>query len=349
MKIRSLFFVLLIGALAMVWVTEVSAQSNKRLGTAGAAELLIPVGARDLAMGSAGVASSRGVESLYWNPAGTARMATSAEGMFSYMKYVADLNMSYAAVAANFKDLGTFSFSFRSLDFGDIAITSVDDAEGRSGSTYSPTYSTLTFGYARSLTDAISAGVGLKLVSERIDLVSASGVGFDFGIQYTQLAGFKGLGMGVAVKNIGPQMRYDGSGFLRDATASDGRRPEQKYKSEGASFELPSSIEIGLSYDYAMGENYIARASGVFANNNLAENEYHFGGELGYVTSGLQFFGRGGYTVSENNDNDLNPFGATLGAGLVYKAPGINVTVDYAWRDVKFFDANNIFSLKLGF
>jgi hypothetical protein len=349
MKIRSFYLVLLIGALALVWVTGASAQANKRLGTAGAAELLVPVGARDLAMGSAGVASSRGVEALYWNPAGTSRMASNAEGMFSHMKYIADINLNYAAVAAKFQGLGTFSFSFKALDFGDIALTTEDDSEGRTGRTYTPNYTTLGFGYSRALTDAISAGVNLKLISERIDLVSASGVALDVGVQYTQLAGFKGLGLGVAVKNIGPQMTFDGSGLLRDATPSGTRRPEQKLKSEAASFELPSSIQIGLTYDYLMGENYVVRGSGAFANNNLAENEYHLGGEVGYIASGLQLYGRGGYTITENNENDLNPFGVTLGGGLVYKAPGIDVTIDYAWRDVKFFDANNIFSLKLGF
>jgi hypothetical protein len=349
MKIHSFYLVLLIGALAVVWVTDVSAQANKRLGTAGASELLVPVGARDLAMGNAGVASSRGVEALYWNPAGVSRMSSTAEGMFSYMKYIADINLNYAAVAASFKDIGTFAFSFKAFDFGDISLTTEDDSEGRAGRTYTPTYTTLGVGYSRALTDAISAGVNLKLISERIDLVNASGVAFDVGVQYTQLAGLKGVGLGVAVKNIGPQMKFDGTGLLRDALPSGTRRPEQKLKSDAASFELPSSIEIGLSYDYLIGENYVFRASGAFANNNLAENEYHLGGELGYMASGLQFFGRGGYTIAENNDNDINPFGATLGAGLVYKAPGINVTIDYAWRDVKFFEANNIFSLKLGF
>lgn len=349
MKLRSFYLVLLIGALVVVWATESSAQVNKRLGTAGASELLIPVGARDLAMGSAGVASARGVEALHWNPAGVSRLSGSAEGMFSYMKYIADINLNYAAVAATFSDIGTFAFSFKSLDFGEVALTTEDDSEGRSGATYTPNYTTIGLGYSRALTDAISAGVNLKLVSERVDLVNASGAAIDIGVQYNQVAGFKGLGLGVAVKNIGPQMRFDGSGLLRDGTPSGTQRPEQKVKLEAASFELPSSIEIGLSYDYLMGENYVLRGSGAFANNNLAENQYHFGGEIGYVASGLQFFGRGGYAITENNDTDVNPFGATLGAGLVYKAPGINVTIDYAWRDVKYFDANNVFSLKLGF
>ena len=153
MTTRIFSLALLICVLAF-YVTDVSAQ-NKRLGTAGAAELLIPVGGRDLAMGSSGIATSRGVEALYWNPAGVARMSGGAEGMFSYMSYIADIKTSYAAVAANFGSIGSIGFSIKSLALGDISLTTDEDPEGRTGRTFSPSYVTLTFGYSRALTDAI--------------------------------------------------------------------------------------------------------------------------------------------------------------------------------------------------
>lgn len=329
-------------------VTDASAQ-NKRFGTAGASELLLPVGGRDLAMGSSGIATSKGIEALYWNPAGVSRMTESAEGMFSYMSYIADIKMSYVGVAGRFPRLGTLSFSLKTLSFGDIPLTTEADPEGRGGRTYSPAYTTISAGYSRLLTDAISAGLSVKLISERIDLVSATGVGFDVGVQYRDLAGFKGLTFGVAVKNIGPQMAFDGPGLLRDATPAEGRRPQQKFTLESASFDLPSSLELGLAYESPIGDQFTGTVNGVFSNNNLAENTYHFGGELGYMAERVHLFGRGGYSFQENNDNDSYIYGATLGAGLTYMAPGIVVTVDYAWRDVDLFDANNIISVKLGF
>jgi hypothetical protein len=347
MTTRIFSLTLLLCVLTFV-VSDVSAQ-NKRLGTAGASELLIPVGGRDLAMGGAGIASSRGVEALYWNPAGVARTTGAAEGMFSYMSYIADIKMSYAAVTANFGGIGSLGFSLKTLSFGDIPLTTEDDPENRTGRTYSPNYTTLSLGYGRALTDAISFGGVVKLISERIDLVSASGVAFDVGVQYSQLAGFRGLTLGVAVKNIGPQMTFDGPGLLREALPVDGLRPEQKLQSQAASFELPSSIEIGLAYDLPVGERYVARLNSAFANNNLAENTYHFGTEVGYVGEGFQVYGRGGYNFAEKNVNDSYIYGATLGGGVTYRAPGLDVTVDYAWRDVKFFKANNVVSVKLGF
>jgi len=346
MTTRTIYLALTLCVVAFFTVDSIA--QNKRLGTAGASELLIPVGARDLAMGSQGIATSKGVEALYWNPAGPSRMTTSAELMFSYMSYIADIDLNYAAVAAKFPRLGTFAFSLKSLDFGEIPLTTESDPEGRSGQTYSPGYTTVSLGYSRALTDAIAAGIAVKLVSENIHLVSATGFALDFGIQYYQFIGLKGLTLGVAVKNIGPQMDFDGPGLLRDALPAEARRPEQKLQVDAASFELPSSIELGLAYEVTLGEQLIGIANGVFASNNLAEDTYHFGGELGYIGEGVRFYGRGGYSLSRNDIDDSYIYGATLGAGLVYMAPGINVTIDYAWRDVQFFTSNNIISIKLG-
>jgi opacity protein-like surface antigen len=149
-------------------------------------------------------------------------------------------------------------------------------------------------------------------------------------------------------------MKFDGPGLLQDAQPTGGLRPAQRLKLDAASFELPSSLELGLSYDYLMGEQYVVRGVGSFVNNNLAENDWRFGVEVGYTGAGVQLFGRGGYGFSETdkdaNGNELNPFGMTLGAGLLYNAPGVNVTVDYAWRDAgEFFSSTNVVSIKLGF
>src|SRR3989304_4947 len=206
MRTRTFYCTLVVCILAFC-VTSVYAQ-NQRLGTAGASGLLIPVGGRDLAMGGSGVATSRGVEALYWNPGGVARMSSSAEGMFSYMTYIADIKTSYAAVAANFGSIGSMGFSLKSLGFGGFSLTAADAPAGRTGRTYSPSYVTVTLGYSRGLTNAISVGAAVKLISERVDLVSAGGFAFDVGIQYSQLAGFRGLTLGVAVKNIVPPMSF---------------------------------------------------------------------------------------------------------------------------------------------
>lgn len=333
-------------ALAVV-VDSVYAQ-NKKTGTAAATELLIPVGARDLALGGSTIATSTGLEAIYWNPAGLGRLSHSAEGMFSNMTYIADISVNYGAVGAAFGDFGVVALSVKSLNFGDIPLTSEDDPENASGRFFSPTYVTIGLSYARALTDAISAGGTVKLISEQIDRVSASGFALDFGIQYKGLVGVSGLSLGVAVKNIGPQMKYTGSGLYRNAIAGDGRRPEQKYQSDAASFELPSVVEVGLGYSGTM-ENMMWGVTGSFTNNNLYLDEYRVGGEIGVTMESLRLFGRAGVGMVPQAESKANIFGGTFGFGLGYLTGGVDITVDYAYRQVDFFDANQVISVKLGF
>ena len=70
-KIYKLFLSLFI-LLGMTIVTFAS--GGERTGTGGASQLNIPVGARSMAMGGANIASAYGIEALYWNPAGVAKL-----------------------------------------------------------------------------------------------------------------------------------------------------------------------------------------------------------------------------------------------------------------------------------
>ncbi len=339
--------ILCVAVLGSTYNTEAQ---NKRVGTAAATELLIPVGARDFAMGGATISNAFGVEAIHWNPAGLSRMKYSAEGMFSTMTYLADIGVNYGAVGIEFGGFGTVGLSVKSLNFGDIPLTTNDDPEGLSGRLFSPTYFTLGLSYSKTLTDAVSAGFTAKFISEQIDRVSASGVAFDFGVQYHNLAGISGLQVGIAIRNIGPQMKFDGSGLLRSAISGDGRRPEQKYKSEAASFELPSLVELGVAYSRMMGENMSYSVNGSFTNNNLYLDEYKLGGEFGYFLNSFKLFGRAGMEMIPDIDDTADLiFGPAFGFGIVYASPGMDITIDYAYRQVDLFDGNNVISLKLGF
>jgi len=335
--------------LLVLFVGSTAAQ-NQRTGTAAATELLIPVGARDLAMGGASIASSQGVDAIYWNPAGLGRMTNLAEGIFSSLSYIADIQVNYGAAAARAGEFGVIGFSIKTLDFGKIPLTTVDDPENLSGATYSPNYVTLGLTYSRQLTDAASVGVSAKLVNETIERVSASAVAFDLGIQYTGLLGLSGFGLGVTVKNIGAQMTYDGTGLLRPAIATEGNRPVQQYKSEAATFELPSMIEIGASYSGKSAEDMVYTLSSSYTNNNLYLDEYRIGGEYGYVVESAKLYARAGYAfVPQVRETKDKIFGVTLGAGITYVTGGVELTFDYAFRQAEFFDSNNMFALRLGF
>jgi hypothetical protein len=353
MKKSFVFTFLLIGVMMAVMVSSLSAQQegrNKRIGTAAATELLIPVGARDLAMGGASLAVSQGVDAIFWNPAGLARQTNSAEGTLTTMSYIADIRVNYGAVGIMFSGFGTVGLSIKTLNFGDVPLTTNDDPENLSGRTYSPTLLNVGLSFARPFTDAITAGVTLKVISEKLGRVNGSGFALDLGVQYHNIGGLKGLHMGLALKNIGPQVSFDGSGLLRPATASAGRRSEQFYSSKAASFELPSSVELGLAYSRNINESLSWNLNGTFANNNLSLDGYRGGAELAYKSGSIGFAARGGIELSPTETGvDEQIFGPTFGFGLNYAATGIDMTLDYAYRQVDFFSSNNMFSLKFGF
>ena len=346
MKSHTVRVVTLIFCVVLLGVSVVTAQ-NPRVGGVSAPELLIPVGAADLALGGSSIANSKGVESMFWNVGGLGKMPGSAEAMVSSMSYIADINVIYGAVAGKFGDFGTVGLSLKSLSFGNIPLTSETDPEGLSGRYYSPNYITLGISYARDLTDAVSVGVTATLISESIDQVSSSGAAFDFGIQYQGLIQVQGLSIGLAIKNIGGGLTFSGPGLYVPAIDQNASRPVQKYQLQAATFELPATIEIGLTYQRNLGNNLMGSVSGAFCNNNLYYDEYRGGLELGYTIEGVQLFGRVGYLNQPKAPENI--FGTTAGFGLAYKSGGAGITVDYGYRQVQYFTANNVFSVKVDF
>jgi hypothetical protein len=202
------------------------------------------------------------------------------------------------------------------------------------------------------LTDRIAVGVTAKLISESLNRASASGFAFDFGVQYRDLGNISGLSIGVVAKNIGGTMKFDGAGLLRQAEAQDVTRPSSPFKVEASSDELPSTIELGVGYTANLGEKSKLNLVSLFQNNNFDDDELKFGVE--YDFNNL-FFLRGGYNFAPESPNDATGaedayvFGLAIGGGFHYDLGGVDLSLDYAWRDVNFFDANNIFTIRLGF
>ena len=136
-------------------------------GTAGAAQLLIPVGAQNLALGGANVSLVNGVNALYVNPAGTSGLEGTGEATVSDMTYLADIGITYAGLVTNLGAIGSFGVSVKTLDFGDIPVTTASETEG-TGAFFSPNFLTLTTNYSKQFSDNARFGVNLKLISEQI-------------------------------------------------------------------------------------------------------------------------------------------------------------------------------------
>src|SRR5574341_1418613 len=129
--------ILILAAFVLIVAASSQAGNSDRSGTAGATELLIPVGARGSALGGSVVANSYGVDAVYWNPAGLAWLeGTEATG--SYLPYIADIDVSYAAIGKNIEDFGAIALSVKAVSIGDIEETTTLYPEG-TGSVFNPT------------------------------------------------------------------------------------------------------------------------------------------------------------------------------------------------------------------
>ncbi|MCD6116403.1 PorV/PorQ family protein [bacterium] len=337
-------------AVALIVVVLISsaafAGGRDRAGTSSGVQLLIPVGARYLALGGAASAVCTGVEAIYWNPAGLAAMGSNSQAMFSYMPYIADIGVTYGAVGVKAGQLGTFGVSMKVLNIGAIDVTTADMPDG-TGETYTPTFFTITASFARQLTDRVFVGVNANFINERFSRVNASGVGVDIGIQYKNLGGIEGLSTGIVIKNLGAQLKYDGSGLYRKAEDFNADKTISYLKIDAASFDLPSIFEIGLSYSRNIGENASVTGSYLFQNNNYSDDESKLGAEAAFKDMA---FLRVGYTMAPDKPEDFEYlYGLTFGGGVHLKTGGMDLYLDYAWRQIEMFSSSNVFSLKLGF
>lgn len=325
-------------------ISSIYAGDVSRKGTTGADQLLIPVGARGIATGGAFLASLTGLESIYYNPAGL-DLSKSTEAMFSYMNYVADINVSYFAASASLGEVGSFALSLKSLDFGEIPVTTADFPDG-TGSTYSPSYITVALTYSKIITDRISVGTNIKLISERIMNTSATGFGFDAGVQYKFN---ERLSIGASIKNIGANMVYSGADLQGKTTipGTDLGTVGGTYEIVSEEFQIPSYFELSASYNYNFNEQNNVLLGSTFVANNSLEDLLNLGAEYSFMNI---LFLRGGYNllVSENISNE-SIFGFTAGAGVEYKiGEDIKASFDYAFREVKEFPtANHVFTVKL--
>jgi len=335
--------ILLILTVALI-TTSLYAGDVARKGTTGAEELLIPVGARGIATGGAFVSNLIGLESVYFNPAGLNRF-NGSEAIFSYMNYIADVNISYFGAATNLGDMGSIGLTFKSLDFGDIPVTTAEFPDG-TGRTYSPSFLTVGLTYSKVITDRISVGTNLKVISESIENTTATGFAIDFGVQYkfdSQIS------IGATLKNIGANMRYSGS-ELQQTTQINGSNPGSPngtFEIVAEEFQIPSYFELSASYNINMDEQNNLLLGTTFVANNALEDAMNFGLEYGFMN---MFFVRGGYNLSMG-ESDNSIYGFSAGAGLDYQiGNGVGVTFDYAYRDVKNFPtSNHIFTVKLAF
>ena len=150
----------------------------------------------------------------------------------------------------------------------------------------------------------------------------------------------------MVMKNYGPRMEYSGADF-ENSILVPGDDPEAARRIlslTSASFELPSSFQLGISYDVDMAENGILTLAGGFQSNNFSEDEYRFGAEYNL---GQKLYVRGGYIFCGQEEY---LYGPSLGVGAIFTLGGVHTSIDYSHAFVdNYFDDIPELSLRFAF
>lgn len=334
-------------SLAVVALGSILVAQSSRMGSASSTQLLVVPSAKHLSGGGA-VASAQGMDAIFWNPAGLAASENNIDAIFSNRQYIADISNSFFGVATTFGEY-KMGVNVRTFNMGDIDETTVYFPDG-TGQVFTPNFSILGASVARKLTENTSVGLNANLIREGFGRVSATGVAYDFGVQHKGLAGLENLEVGFALKNFGQPMKYDGEGLGVFATASGSDRPEDYYKVDAASFDLPFVFDMGLKYNVAGADLGVTYTSNYYSTDELKLY-------AGYVLEGLGSVGVGfqtsGAAQELDGDDDwyTNPSdGVSFGASLdMSRFIGTNMSVDYSMVPMGDFGTNSIVALRIAF
>jgi len=327
------------------------AGNEQRAGQAGASELLINPWARSSGWAGANIAGIRGVESMFSNVAGLA-FTQKTELIFSSTSWLqisgpndAVADISSFGFAQKLGESGVIGLSIMNMSFGDIETTTWDEPDG-DGSVYSPSLMNIALSYSKIFSNNIYGGMTVKMISEQISNLGASGVALDAGIQY--VTGKRdNLKFGISLKNVGPRISFSGDGLSFRGIVGDGDDYKMTVEQRSSELELPALLNIGMSYDINTMRHRLTGA-GTFTSNSFQKDQYRIGGEYSYRE---MFMVRLGYTYEDGIRTPLTRTTALRGgsAGFTVEIPMGNTTfgLDYSYRHTDPFQGSHTIGARI--
>ena len=343
---------ILLFTLALLSVSVVFAGNDTKRGQAGATELLINPWAKSTGMASSNTAYIEGVESMRLNVAGLAH-TTKTEAILSHQRYLvgSDIFINSVGLAQRLgENSGVLGLSLMSVDFGELIETTVAQPEG-TGSNFRPVFFNIGLSYGKTFSNSISGGITVRFISESIAQASATGVAFDAGIQY-HTGERKQFKFGVSIRNWGSTMRYSGDGLsFRGSTPSGGGDYQIRVDQRSEKFEIPTLLNIGVSYDFLFGVDHRLTAAANFRSNSFTSDQIQFGAEYGfknYFAARLGFDCRQGIFNAEDRTDAYT--GPTAGFTLQYpfgedgmKSAGL----DFSYQATEYFAGTTTIGLRI--
>lgn len=351
MKFKNQYKISLLLIGVAISCSNLMAGNEDRVGSAGATQLLVNPWARSTALGDAGVASTNGLEATFTNIAGLA-FTDKTQLKFNYSNWLGSAGVAFNGVglAQRVSESGVLAASVQSMNFGDVPITTVDLPEGNIG-VFSPRLNVFNIGYAKSFSASISGGLNMKVISESISNLKGTGVAFDAGVRYVTGEN-NHIKLGIALKNVGPVIRYKGDGLTEDFNIVT----NQQFTSldqRSASLELPSLLNIGASYDFIFSEASKLTACAAFTANSFQYDQYRFGADYGFTTEKAAFNVRAGYVFEknifsvENRSNALTGLTGGFSADLLFGKNKSAMGLEYAVRTAGIFGFVHTFGVTI--
>lgn len=297
MKMNKIVKGTLLVAASLLMASPAMAGNGDRIGSAGATELLINPWARSAAWGDASVSCGTGLDAVYTNIAGLA-FTDKTQIRFDRSNWLggSGIAINSAGLAQRVSDNSVISVTVMAMTFGDIQITTVDLPEGGIGN-FKPTYSNFNVGFAREFTNSIYGGVNFKVVNESIANIRGTSVAIDAGIRY--ITGEQDqMKFGITLKNIGPTMTFKGDGMhIQIMYPETGELATLEQRS--ASFEMPSTLNIGGSYDFNFNETNKLTLALAFSANSFSNDQYRIGLNYGMDIKKAAFNIMAGYVYEK--------------------------------------------------
>ncbi len=322
------------GILAVMFLlafgTAAQAGNPDRAGSAGTAQLLVNPWARSSGLSFSNMASSKGVEAIFSNVAGL-YFVDKLDINFCTTNYLvgADIKVNALGFAKKIGESSVLGVSLMSMNFGNNTITEEETPEGGIGE-FAPVYSNIALSYAKEFSNSIYGGITMRIISESISNAKAQGVALDAGIRY--VTGERDhVRFGIALKNVGPPMKYTGDGLSFSAIVNgNGITLEQRTVRN----ELPTLVNIGFAYDFLLSENMLLTTNGQFISNSFINDQYSLGAEFNLKD---RFFLRGGYLFeggAGQKDTDLSVFsGPSAGLSVDFNAgETAKIGFDYSYQ-----------------
>lgn len=350
---RYLAALTLISALLFI-SPDVQAGNKDRSGQAGAPELLINPWTGSAGWGGVNTSNVKGVESMFANIAGLS-FVNKMDLTFSQTTWLkgSGIGISNFGLGVRLNESGVIGLSVFSMNFGELDVTTTEQPDG-TGATYKPNLLNFAVSYSKAFSNSIFAGITIRIISESIPDASAQGICLDAGVMY--VTGERDQAkFGIALRNLGPAMKFTGDGFSIKAFFQGDDYSMSVYQ-RSQSFELPTQLRIGASYDFYIGEWNRLTMAGNFTSNSFTKDQVSLGLEYGlksYLMLRAAYTYEDGITAGVDDPNRTNAYkGLSLGASIevpLSKNNDLSLGIDYAYQSTDNFRGTQSIGARLKF